>query len=173
MFAPSPSNTKTLSLADLSLIHAVETFDMGAVEKALADGGRPSVCKPYRGLSGEPLTLMAVRRGQYPLLDVLLNAGAPVHEGLAMAAALLVERATRAGDEATLAQAHAIVQRLEELEIDWGVGDRSIGAGLRAIDLLAAAQPNWAIKPAHRQGLEPMGQTMPTPLAHSTARSRR
>ena len=174
MFAQTTPQSKTLSLADLALIKAVETFDLDALGKALAAGGRPTVRKPYRGLTGEPLTLMAVRRGQAPLLEALLSAGAPIDEGLAMAAALLVERATRAGDEEQLKHAQAIVERLEANQIDWGVCDRSIGAGLRAIDLLAAAQPNWALSASRRQGLDPIGHTLPGfPNPHQTHRTRR
>lgn len=173
MFAKTSPASKTLSLADLALIKAAEEFDLDGLNKALAEGGRVTVRKPYRGLTGEPLTLMAVRRGQPALLDALLNAGAPLDDGLAMAAALLTERATRVGEQDPLQKAQAVVERLESMGVDWGVSDRSIGAGLRAIDLLAAAQPHWAMAPSQRQGLEPMGHTVTSFTHQPSGRARR
>ncbi len=173
MFANPIPASKNLSLADLALIKAVEAFDLEGVQKALNEGGRVTVRKPYRGLTGEPLLLMAVRRGQAPLVQALLNAEAPVEEGIAMAAALLVERTTRAQEPQALEEAHQIVQALETMGIDWGVCDRSIGAGLRAIDLMAAAQPDWAYEPARRQGLEPQRPSLPSPSGPTTGRTRR
>jgi len=174
MFAKPTPASKNLSLADWALIKAVERFDLSAVQQALNDGGRPTVRKPYRGLTGEPLTLMAVRHGQAPLLQTLLKAGAPIDEGLAMAAALLTERVTRDGHPEQVLEAQAIVDLLESSGIDWGVCDRAIGGGLRAIDLLAAAQPEWAQQPARRQGLEPQRPSFAHPTnPQSAGRTRR
>lgn len=163
---------RQLSAADLALIYAVQHHDVPAAQEALDKGAKPGTRKSYRGGIREPLTLVAVRRGQPDLLELLLEAGAPCEAGLVTATALLVERATQTGDPDLLNKARAIVNLLEERQVDWAVSDRMVGGGLRAIDLLASSQPEWAAAPTKRQNLTPLS-TRETPTAPGQGRQRR
>ena len=159
------------SVADTSLIQAVERTDIAGVRQALTEGANPNARKPYRGLSGEPAALMAVRRNDADILGLLAEAGAELTAAMAMAAALAAERATRKAQPETLSQVEAIVNLLEKHGVDWGIPDRLIGHGLRAIDVLAACQPVWALAAGRRQNLEPV-PLPPQPLVSDSSSGR-
>lgn len=150
-FLPSPS-----ALADRALVQAAQNNDLKAIIKALEEGASPNAKRPCRGVVGEPVALWLTRHGDWAGLDAVLRAGAKIDTGTIVAACLLVERATRSQDSEELEQAKAVVDTLEHHGANWGVCDRFIGGGLRAIDLLASAQPLWARGPAIRLGLTPL-----------------
>ena len=167
-FRPSPS-----AFADRSLVQAAQNKDLKAIIQALDEGASPNARRPCRGLVGEPVALWLTRHGDWAGLDAVLRAGAKIDTGTIVAACLLVERATRSQDAEQLDQAKAVVDTLEHHQANWGVCDRFIGGGLRAIDLLASAQPQWARGPAIRLGLVPLTGTDSLPEASKPGRKRR
>lgn len=167
-FLPSPD-----ALADRDLVLAAQNKDLKAMMKALEGGASPNARRPCRGLVGEPVALWLTRHGDWAGLDAVLRAGAKIDTGTIVAACLLVERATLNQDQEALDQAKAVVDTLEHHHANWGVCDRFIGGGLRAIDLLASAQPQWARGPADRLKLTPLTSTEGIPEVAKPGRKRR
>lgn len=149
------SPTTASPAADAALWAALDCNDVAAARTAMGRGASPAQRKTYAGLVGESLTMRAVRRGQPQVLNLLLEGGAPCEGVLAVAAAMLVERASQSASPHDLAAARAVVDVLEQHGVNWGATDRLVGAGARALDLLATAQPAWAHEPARRLGLTP------------------
>lgn len=165
-FIPSPT-----ALATRKLVKATLEKDYTKICTALEQGADPNAKRPCRGTPGEPLTLWLVRQGDAKGLKILLQAGAKATSAVTLGACLLVEHATRKEDPKELEKARAVVDILEKEKVNWGVSDRFIGGGLRAIDLLSNVQPEWAKAPAARLKLSPLkGQDISAP---SKTRQRR
>ena len=165
-FIPSP-----IALVNRDLVKATLDSDYAGISKALKLGADPNAKRPCRGTGGEPLILWLVRQGDSKGLEILLQAGAHATNAVILSACLLVEHATRKGDPQELERAREVVETLEKKEVNWGASDRFIGGGLRAIDLLANVQPEWARAPADRLKLTPLkGQNS---IAPAKTRQRR
>lgn len=141
---------------DTELVSAFERQDLPAIRSALERGANPSARKRYRGLVGESVGLLAARNGWVEELSLLLEHAGKCEAETVLGAALFIERAQRSTEHHHHEQAHALFALLEEHQADWGVSDRFIGGGLRAIDLVATAFPAWGAQAAQRQKLVPL-----------------
>lgn len=141
---------------DTELVSAVERQDLPTIQSALERGANPHARKRYRGLVGESVGLLAARNGWVEALSLLLEHAGKCEAETILGAALFIERAQRSPDPHLHDQAHALFVLLEEHQVDWGVSDRFIGGGLRAIDLVATAFPAWGAQAAQRQNLVPL-----------------
>lgn len=140
-----------LELNDLQLIRAVENGNESDVIKALMNGANPNTQKRHRGLPvGEPVLLRAVRENHDGIVDILLNSGAQISPVIILATAMSIERATRRNKDDDILKSMKIFKLFEQNEVDWTVTDRFVGSGIRAIDLIAGAQPQWAVDAARR-----------------------
>lgn len=160
------------TLPDRHLLKAAESSDLAGMARAIEEGANPNTRRPCRGVAGETVALWMIRTGQAAALDLLLERGAGIDTGMIMAACFLTERATRENDQPALEGAREMVACLERHGANWGVTDRFIGGGLRAIDLLAGVQPDWAAGPAKRLGLVPV-QTRPGGAPKAAGRRKR